>query len=345
MSSDALSGVVPEQSTAALEVVEYEKLLGSSAAEQSKVLRACQNQGFFYLHLPRHEYRDLWAHARAMFAVAKEIFEQPPEKKQKFHMALSGSGETCGYKPLGYYSGIVKGNRDGFEQFKIPRVGILQLDPEFTYNRPEVVDRNWELLESLVNTIHSIGITILEALSTALGLPTDQRFEKFHGIDTLTNSMLGCNKHPKHRQTDPNIGHLSHTDTGSITILFTLQWGLQIFQPGTGKWEFIQPLPEHAVINVGDSLRHMSRNKLHSGLHRVVPAPEPGSIEQEDRYSFMYFLRPDRDTVFCDQDGNEYNAAQWHDLKTQNYRKDHTMISPSLQTGRKEYLGLWDAGN
>jgi isopenicillin N synthase-like dioxygenase len=196
------------------------------------------------------------------------------------------------------------------------------------------------LLRNLVVTTHSIGTTILAALSTALGLPESLRFEKFHGADTLSNSTLACNKHPKHNVTDPNIGHNAHTDIGTVTILFTPQWGLQALPPGTDKWAFIQPLPEHAVIVVGDSLRHMSQNKIRPCLHRVVPIP--GTIEQEDRYSFMYFLRPDRDAVFRDSEGNEYTSEQWHQVKTANFRKNHDSMASSLQTGQAGYLGLWD---
>jgi isopenicillin N synthase-like dioxygenase len=179
----------------------------------------------------------------------------------------------------------------------------------------------------------------------ALGLPKDKSFERFHGVDTLSNSVIAASRHPRHRLTDPNIGHLAHTDIGSLTILFTSQWGLQILNPGTGKWGFVQPLSEHFVINVGDSLRFLSHNRLRSCLHRVVPVPEPGTIEQDDRVSFMYFLRPDRNTVFRDPDGNEYSSEQFHNLKTVNYRQNHQLISPSLQTGQKGYLGLWTAGS
>lgn len=190
-----------------------------------------------------------------------------------------------------------------------------------------------------MNTSQFIATTILAALSTALGLGEGQRFEESHGSDTLSHSILACNKHPKHRATDPNIGHPAHTDLGSITILIAPQWGLQVLSPGSEKWAFVAPLPEHVVINVGDSLRHMSQNKLRSSLHRVVP--NPATIEQEDRYSLSYFLRPDRDAVFHDAEGNVYTTDQWHDLKTVNQRRNHGEMMPLLQTGKRGLLGLW----
>jgi isopenicillin N synthase-like dioxygenase len=192
-----------------------------------------------------------------------------------------------------------------------------------------------------VNISHSINTTILAALSIALGLPESQRFEKFHGIDTLSSSIFACNKHPKHNATDPDIGHNAHTDIGCVTILFTSEWGLQTLHRGTDEWAYVQPLPEHAVIGIGDTLRYMSQFRLHSNLHRVVPTT--GTIEQQDRYSFMYFMRPDRNTTVKGPEGNEYTYEHWHETKTANFRNDHNTIASLVQTGRKGFLGLWNA--
>jgi isopenicillin N synthase-like dioxygenase len=192
-----------------------------------------------------------------------------------------------------------------------------------------------------VNISHSINTTILVALSTALGLPESKRFEKFHGNDTLSSSVFACNKHPKHNATDPDIGHNAHTDIGSVTILFAPKWGLQTFQPGTGEWAYVQPLPEHVVIGIGDALRYMSQSRLHSNLHRVIPMT--GTIEQQDRYSFMYFMRPDKNTAFKDSEGNAHTYEERHALKTANFRNNHDAMASYVQTGRKGFLGLWNA--
>jgi isopenicillin N synthase-like dioxygenase len=190
-----------------------------------------------------------------------------------------------------------------------------------------------------MDTSQSIGITILSALSSALGVPETERFEKFHGSNTLTNSMLAFNRHPEHNADDRDIGHNTHTDVGSIAILFASQWGLQALDSRTEQWQFIRPLEGHVVVNVGDALRHMSRNRLQSSLHRVVPIP--GIIEQEERFSLVYFMEPDRGTIFRDQGGNEYTAEQWHDLKMASFKKSHEAIEASLQTGQAVLPGLW----
>lgn len=170
-------------------------------------------------------------------------------------------------------------------------------------------------------------------------MPDGEQYEKFHGSNTLTNSMLAFNRHPEHNSTDADIGHSAHTDVGSIAILFAHQWGLQALEPTGKKWEYIRPLPGHVVVNVGDALRFMSGNRLRSSLHRVVPIP--GVIEQEERHSLVYFLEPDRGTTFRGVDGHKYTAEEWHDMKMASFRKSHEAMECSLQAGVAEPMGHW----
>ena len=107
--------------------------------------------------------------------------------------------------------------------------------------------------------------------------------------------------YPKH-EDQTNIGHNKHTDIGSLTLLFSEQWGLQVFTPGERRWAWVQPRPHgHATINVGDSLRFLSGKTLYSCLHRVIPVD--GQSQKEDRYSIAYFLRPENSAVYEDADG------------------------------------------
>ena len=96
MCSDAQSSVVPEESLAVIETIEFEKLLNSDPAEQLKLLWACQNLGFFYLHVPQDGNRKLWAQTKSVMAIMKEFLEQPVETKMKHHLANSGSSEIYG---------------------------------------------------------------------------------------------------------------------------------------------------------------------------------------------------------------------------------------------------------
>jgi isopenicillin N synthase-like dioxygenase len=99
----------------------------------------------------------------------------------------------------------------------------LKLDSKFEYNYSELVNRNREILKDFIDINQSIRITVLSSISSALGLLDMERFEKSHGSNTLTNSMIAFNKHPKHNSTDPDLGHNTHTDFGSIAVLYAPQ--------------------------------------------------------------------------------------------------------------------------
>ena len=95
MSSNETPGIAPDE-LANLETIDFENLLSSNSAEQLKVLSVCENEGFFYLHLPQPRNQAFWAQSATLFALAKEVFDQPLQEKMKFHMALSGASEIAG---------------------------------------------------------------------------------------------------------------------------------------------------------------------------------------------------------------------------------------------------------
>jgi isopenicillin N synthase-like dioxygenase len=64
-----------------------------------------------------------------------------------------------------------------------------------------------------------------------------------------------------------------------------------VLVPGTTEWQYIKPLPGHAIINLGDAMSIMSAGLLRSNMHRVVPPP--GAQRDHPRYSCVYFGRPE----------------------------------------------------
>lgn len=51
-----------------------------------------------------------------------------------------------------------------------------------------------------------------------------------------------------------------------------------------------QPLPGHAICNIGDALSVFSGGVLQSNIHRVVPPP--GIQAEHERWSLVFFTRP-----------------------------------------------------
>jgi isopenicillin N synthase-like dioxygenase len=183
---------------------------------------------------------------------------------------------------------------------------------------------------------------ILERLSDALGLQGEERYETHHRADKPSTSTAVLQYYPlTDLPANTSVGHFTHTDTGSITVLFNTDWGLQVYSSQRDAWEYIEPQPNYAIINIGDGLKFLSGNRLKSSLHRVVPWH--GRWTQGPRYASIFFLRPNHDTEFVDTEGNKYTADEWLKRKFGNYRAPHhEQMLNAIATGRKGFVGLWE---
>ncbi len=161
----------------------------------------------------------------------------------------------------------------------------LSLPAPFAKGQPLVERALWQS--------DTVVQTLLARLSDALGLDGEQRFEQRHRVDAPSNTSLKLIWEPmKSRLAD--VVENKHTDMGTLTLLFSDQWGLHIELPGAEEqqaaaWAFVEPRPGTAVVNVADALQALSGNKLHSGLHRITQ-PSDGYAR---RYYVAYMFRPE----------------------------------------------------
>lgn len=156
--------------------------------------------------------------------------------------------------------------------------------------------------------------TILENLSNALGLQPGARFEELHREREPSKTLLGLLRYPKQDADAKGLGLHKHTDTGSLTVLFSEQWGLQVLL--AGGWHYVEPRPGHAIVNVGDMLRFMSGHRFHSCVHRVQPVTQR---QEESRYSIIFFLRAEDNAVLKDHEDKVLTAKEWHARKMAAY--------------------------
>jgi isopenicillin N synthase-like dioxygenase len=156
---------------------------------------------------------------------------------------------------------------------------------------PEVLD-NKALFQSFQKKAHQVCMSVLAALAKQLDLPPESFQDKNIFTEPSGDHCRLTHKIP--HVTDKNaIGLPSHTDFGSITLLFNWLGGLQIQSRDpqkAGEWEFVKPVPGHAIINLGDAMVTFTNGYLKSAKHRVVPAP--GEQAEVSRYSVVYFVRP-----------------------------------------------------
>ncbi|KAL9138083.1 MAG: hypothetical protein Q9175_000693 [Cornicularia normoerica] len=100
----------------------------------------------------------------------------------------------------------------------------------------------------------------------------------------------------------------ARTDFGSITILSNRLGGLQVLPPGDGaEWCYVRPLPDHAIINLGDAAVEFTSGLLRSNIHRVVSPP--GAQASCTRYSLVYSARPEDKVRLERLEGSDVIAA------------------------------------
>jgi isopenicillin N synthase-like dioxygenase len=183
---------------------------------------------------------------------------------------------------------------------------------------------NLALFRRDLNNSHSIASTILSCLSDVL--KPKVRFEDHHRFEEASQSTSMYFRYLK-QTPDENttaiaagIGHNMHTDLGTLTLLYSEDPGLQVYNQSLNTWEWVAPKSQHYIVNVGDALRFLSDKRLLSSLHRVVPYP---GLEGKYRYSSAYFLRPDDGAQFMTSEGTVVSALQWNDLKYATFKAKH----------------------
>jgi isopenicillin N synthase-like dioxygenase len=194
-----------------------------------------------------------------------------------------------------------------------------------------VVKKHLAEFDTFVSSSHFVLKVILSSLSAELGVTGPDSLQNFHRDDQPSKSSVFFLHYPP-RSGEENIGQNMHTDLGSLTLLFAAQWGLQVLCPSDTQskhtevqascqenmeWKFVEPRPNHAIINIGDSLRFLTKCRLRSALHRVLP------LYDTDRYSVTYFLRPSDDATFVDSDGEVCDAMKWYLKKNSTYESSY----------------------
>jgi isopenicillin N synthase-like dioxygenase len=204
----------------------------------------------------------------------------------------------------------------------------------FDKSLPRMAKEHRDLFDRFIGAAHNVTMIILDALSAALQLEGATHLRNFHRDGLPALSTMAMFRYPKQDAFGQGVGHNKHTDLGTLTVLLTEQWGLQVLSPECNEWRFIACRPSHAVINVGDSLRFLSGFRLKSAVHQVFPVT---GLQREHRYSVAYFLRAEDSVTYTDSEGRAFTAKQWHDTKFDMFRETHEKQEmDSILTGGME---------
>lgn len=205
---------------------------------------------------------------------------------------------------------------------------------------PKIFQERRDLVESVNAHLGNIGRVILDNLSRSLGYADKNNLALRHQADQPSTTALGLLKYLPYDPQADSVGHIPHTDIGSLSMVFSSVGGLQVYHPGKKTWMFIEPRPGHMVCNIGDSVEFLSDSVLHSSLHRVIPHP---AQQDKVKMTVVYLMRPQLDTVFVDREGKEWNTLDWHNRKNRLFAEEMaSQSSNNALTGRNIEQDLWD---
>ncbi|KAK7745771.1 hypothetical protein SLS53_002488 [Cytospora paraplurivora] len=291
--------------TVKLDTFSFAELQQGDEALQDRLFHACKERGFFYLGLNGSDMSSMQRDCDDIARLAEKVFELPEEEKEKFPMRGSLFG---------------------------------------------IIIQEKELLRRHMANAHSIGMKIMSILATKIGLPEDE-FEQYHRLTEESGDHIRMTRGPPRATAHlPEIQTPGHTDFGTITILFNWLGGLQMWsEPSRGsfdnvvdpdvtakshseaekpRWLWVEPPPpNHAIVNLGDAAVKFTGGLFCSGRHRVVPAP--GEQGRFDRYSIVYFVRPEDKAVLrrlqapgipkngAVEEENEITAKEWINKQAQ----------------------------
>lgn len=269
---DALPPFPSDLHTAPIAQISSRKLLDGDKEEGQRVLEACQTFGFFYLDLRDSEDgQRLIDEAEGCLELAKKSFaSRKPEEHNQWHLQKGVS--MFGYKAAGTVKKTDKEARpDTTEFWNISKDHMNGFAESREY--PPEIEEAKPLLKNFTRDGHECGMIVLRTLARAMNLPT----EIFVDLNTFSKPAGDhCRlTHKFPHATDKNaIGLPSHTDFGTVTILFNWLGGLQIqsrHPDRLGEWEWVKPEAGKAIINLGDAMVKFTNGALKSAKHRVVP--------------------------------------------------------------------------
>lgn len=264
-------------------VIDYELIKARDPTEIDRLWDAATKLGFWYL-----KNHGVSAEVNGMFDTGSETLALPIEEKMKFEQG--DDGVSFGYKSIGANAVDATGKKDAVEFINIAKDDVLAWPKQVHRAYPETVNAHMaSTLSSFTRKSLDINNVLLEILNEKLGLPVGALLEK-HRIDEHSGSVSRITRSPpiKADSASPTLG--SHTDFGSLSFLHNRLGGLQVLVPGAETWQYVKPIPGHAICNIGDSLSIFSGGILRSNLHRVVPPP--GYQSTLERWSLVYFTRP-----------------------------------------------------
>ncbi|KAI1322833.1 hypothetical protein F5Y16DRAFT_385337 [Xylariaceae sp. FL0255] len=269
--------------------------------EDEALRKACIGDGAFYLQISDGSDWS-WQLIDSLFDDAKAFFALPQDRKRT--VAMTGSSYD-GYKPKGNNIVDAQGTPDQNEFFNVSKRDALLEHCNVYTSRGLISMGTAESISRFIILSHDILTTILTRLSSALDLDPLDDLSNLHRRDAMSGDHLRFVKYlpdATSLERNPHIMLIPHTDFGTLTLLYSQQPGLEVMNPSNQEWEPVEPIKEHCLVIVGDTLVKFTNGLLRSCLHRVSNFGRVTSDANEvtaEKLSLGYFMRPEDDALLC----------------------------------------------
>ena len=298
-------------------IVDFSRFLSGNPtirwAVVQEFFQACHEVGFLYIKhhgIPA----DMIEQA---FNQSRLFFELPLDEKQ--NIAWSSEHSNSGYIGIERESLDNAQPGDLKEAFNIGNESVVTASgPSPKVNRwPTGQPMFYQTISDFFEICSAAVEQILRAFACALSLPADYLVKR-HQTHDYTLRLL---HYPP--LTKPSLsGQLragSHSDYGSLTLLFQDNMGGLEVQTANGHWMTAPTVPDAILINKGDLMERWSNNVFRSTKHRVK-LPEAAQTQQH-RYSIAFFCQPDADTdiVCLPSCQSNQNPPQYAPVKSGDY--------------------------
>ncbi|MEO0488097.1 MAG: 2-oxoglutarate and iron-dependent oxygenase domain-containing protein [Cyanobacteria bacterium J06659_2] len=275
-----------------LPVIDFTPFLGNDPAGQQTVAQAiyhaCHEVGFMYLKnhgVPQFKIDQALAQSRRFFAL-------PSAQKQQ----IAWSTETSNRGYIGIERERLDETQPGDlkEAFNIgrgvsPEAGSASQQALDINQWPDGQDAFKATLSNFFDVRSTAASRIFRAFAIALQMPETFIVDQHQSCD-YTLRLL----HYPPLETLPKPGQIragTHSDYGTLTLLFQDDVGGLEVQLANGGWIAAPAIPEAILINTGDLTQRWSNDVFRSTQHRV--ALPQGSQAGRDRYSIAFFCQPD----------------------------------------------------
>ncbi|KAI0959046.1 hypothetical protein AcW1_003993 [Taiwanofungus camphoratus] len=266
-------------------VVDYQLIKAGNEDEINKLWKAATELGFWYL---KNHGAD--TEVEEMFEMGAETMRLPMEEKMKYEQG--DDGMSFGYKAAGANATDETGALDTAEFINVSKDDALAWPNQVHRTYPTTVNARMETtIKPFVRRSLEVNHTLLDVLNAKLGLP-EGALARRHTVSEFSGSEARCIKTPPFPDgvSEEKAALGSHTDFGSLSFLHNRLGGLQVLVPGSNTWQYVKPIPGHAICNLGDAMTIFSGGILKSNLHRVVSPPKAQGAYQ--RWSLVFFTRP-----------------------------------------------------